>query len=55
MTHDDLTYFNSRAIAERRRADHAVCPEAAAIHRQLAEAYRARVVNRGGDGVRGHG
>ncbi len=39
MRTDDHSYFSRRTAEERIVADVAVCPEAAAAHRELAERY----------------
>lgn len=40
---DDQAYFHKRAEIELERARQATCPEASAVHSQLAKAYLARI------------
>jgi hypothetical protein len=43
MTDADHAYFSVRLLEEQKRAQNARCHEAAAIHRDLANAYRSRL------------
>jgi len=43
MTDADYAYFSVRLLEEQKRAQNARCQEAAAIHRDLADAYRWRL------------
>lgn len=43
MGQDDNAYFANRADAERERAERASHPKVAAVHHQLANAYRQRI------------
>jgi hypothetical protein len=43
MSLDDQLYFIRRAEQEIARAEQASCPEAAFVHRELAQAYRLRL------------
>ena len=43
MTHDDLSYYLHRAAAEVERAQRAACPEARALHDEMAHIYLDRV------------
>jgi len=40
---EDLAYLKARANAERRAADGAADPAAAAVHRELAQCYEHRM------------
>ncbi len=46
MREDDRSYFVRRATEERKAANLAVCPQAAAAHRELAERYAAMISNK---------
>ncbi len=39
MRKDDRSYFVRRAMEESKAANLAACPQAAAVHRELAERY----------------
>ena len=43
----DVAYFQARAAAERRLAEAANCPEAAAAHEELASHYERLVAQEG--------
>lgn len=43
MDHNSSDYYRRRELRERTLADAAINPAIAAIHREMAEQYRARV------------
>ena len=51
MTEDDPVYLTKRMMTEQEYARSASCSEAAAVHKNLSEAYRLRlaILNQGHD------
>jgi len=47
MSLEDVEYYRSRALEERRRAENADSPEAAQAHQDLAELYEGLVAHAG--------